>query len=74
MTVEHEQSILRTALEALGGDRGRQRGTACHLSFSTLDDAIILFLFGEKKMFALNSLLEENGFTFLGCVRTPRQG
>ena len=32
------------------------------------------FLYGEKKLFALNSLLEENGFTFLECVRTPWQG
>lgn len=42
-------------------------------SVSTLDAAIIVF-YMEKKLFALNSLLEENGFTFLECVRTPWQG
>ena len=40
-------------------------------SVSTLDAAIIVFYMEKKKLFALNSLLEENGFTFLECVRTP---
>lgn len=64
MKVKHEQNILATALEALWE-------SACYLlSVSTLDAAIIVF-YMEKKSFALNSLLEENGFTFLECVRTP---
>lgn len=37
-----------------------------------LDAAIIVFL-KKKKLFALKiSLLEENGFTFLGVLRTHR--
>lgn len=38
-----------------------------------LDAAIIVFLKSKKKWFALKiSLLEENGFTFLGVLRTHR--
>lgn len=66
MTVEHKRNILKTALEALG-----EMAYYCPLSQRWMLHHS--FLYG-KKMFALNSLLEENGFTFLECVRTPWQG
>lgn len=61
MTEEHKR---KTAVEEGGRDG------LLFPSVSTLDAAIIVF-YMEKKLFALNSLLEENGFTFLECVRTP---
>lgn len=56
MRVEHKQNLFKNTLEALGE-------TACYCSVSTLDAAIIVF-YMKKKLFALNSLLEEYGFTF----------
>lgn len=66
MTVEHKRNVFEDIFwKHLWGENGLLLP-----SVSTLDAAIIVF-YTETNFFALNSLLEENGFTFLECVRTP---
>lgn len=62
MTVEHKQTNVWTVLEALGGN-----GMLLP-PVSTLDAAIIVF-YMEKKLFALNSLLEEKWLYIFGVCK-----
>uniref|UniRef100_A0A0E9WXP1 Uncharacterized protein n=1 Tax=Anguilla anguilla TaxID=7936 RepID=A0A0E9WXP1_ANGAN len=69
ITTIKEQKHLRKAWMHLGYDKSLSSG----LDFLNLKAGCCNHSFLKEKLFALNSLLEENGFTIFGCARTPRQ-